>query len=135
YVVADAVEGYNPAHDLVSVLVEAAANLVERRGGSRPRLFDYAVVGDLSSAAETGLVHVALADDDLARKRQAGRAYRELQAEVDVALAEPEVRQRSEILRAVDPSREPGRPAEDPPFYERHGERRVAEGRYAHVLR
>jgi hypothetical protein len=38
-------------------------------------------------------------------------------------------------LTPVDPAKEPGAPPEEPPFYERHGERRVREGRYADVLR
>ena len=137
-VVADAVEGYNPAHDLASVVVAAAVARAGRRGVGVPALFEYAVVGEPAAAGDAvreGGIRVDLDAAALRRKTQAALAYGELKAEVADALSGAEAaRADTEWIRRLDPAREPGVPAEDPPFYERHGARRVREGRYERVL-
>jgi hypothetical protein len=136
-VVADAVEGYNPAHDLASVVAAAAVGRVARRGGRAPARFEYPVVGSPPDpAARPDAVRVDLAPETLRRKIEAALSYGELRAEVADALSGTEASLAGvEWLVPVDVASEPGAPPEDPPFYERHGERRVREGRYADVLR
>jgi hypothetical protein len=139
YVVADAIEGYNPAHDLCSVLVAAAVARAMRRGRARPALYDYPVVGDpdeCPARLRDSRIRLTLDDEAFRRKRAAAASYIELRPEVDASLAGAGAeRYRTEFLRPVDLRREPGAPAEEPPYYERHGEGRVAEGRYRDVLR
>src|SRR5262245_4158042 len=73
HVVVDAVEGYNPAHDLVSILVAAA--IAEGGRDRRPAVFDYAVVAPAIGDAPRAAVRVVLDGADLERKREAGTAY------------------------------------------------------------
>jgi hypothetical protein len=79
-----------------------------------------------------GDVDTLLDDEAFARKLAAARAYVELEGEVGDALDGVGVDAfRREVFRRVEGT------ATDAgvPFYEHHGERRVAEGAYARVLR
>ena len=134
-VVADAVEGYNPAHDLASVVVAAAGARLARRGVRVPPRFEFAVVGGELETEVASTIRVRLDETALRRKVQAALAYGELRAEVADALSAPAAAGAGlERIVPVSEDREPGAPPEDPPFYERHGARRVREGRYARVL-
>lgn len=135
YVVADAAEGYNPAHDVCRVLVDAAVARVRRRRGRTLASFGFPLVGPpAASSPRSGDVELRLDDGAFARKLAAARDYVALDGEVRHALAQagPDAF-RQEVLRHVD--RAVGAFADAMPFYERHGERRVAEGAYARVLR
>jgi len=124
-IVADAFELYNPIHDLCSVIAALAAQRAEI-----PR-FEYAVTEASSGNGET----LELDDAAMARKFAAAHRYEELSGEVDDLIARVGVDAlRREVLEPCD------RLIEVPeltrkPFYETHGERRVAEGRYTTVLR
>jgi hypothetical protein len=134
-VVGDALEGYNPAHDLCRVLIEASVELVGRRVSS----WDFALTGPPAACPDGRPAPprtLTLDDAAFARKLAAAREYRELAGEVQSALSsESPGAFRHEWLRPVDAQARDGTPPEDPPYYERHGERRVADGRYAEVLR
>ncbi len=135
YVVADAAEGYNPAHDVCRVLVDAAVARVRRRRGRPLASFGFPLVGPpVATAPRTRDLDVRLDDDAFGRKLAAARDYVALEGEVRDALAGagPDAFRR-EVLRHVDGAATTL--AGDVPFYERHGERRVAEGAYARVLR
>jgi hypothetical protein len=133
-VAADAEEGYNPSHDVCRYLAESAAAVAATRGRVCA-VYDFALVGD-PAACPAGLaaraVRLRLDDEALARKLEASRRYPELQAEVAAALARHGADAfRTECLRPVVPEAElPARP-----FYETYGERQVAAGRYAEVIR
>ncbi|MEO8480914.1 MAG: hypothetical protein ABI634_01820 [Acidobacteriota bacterium] len=140
YVVADALEGFNPSHDICRYLVNGAVALVRKHTGRVVANFDFLLDGsptscpdDLKSAA----VVVNLDDEALARKLAAARGYPELQGETDAALARfGPAAFAVEMLRpvldvrqgvdAIDP---------DPPFYEAFGERQVRAGHYDSVIR
>ncbi|MGZ7041231.1 MAG: hypothetical protein ACXVH7_05510, partial [Thermoanaerobaculia bacterium] len=74
-VAGDSVEGYNPAHDVCRLIVDAAVAIAGSRG-VRIENYDFAVVG--ADAAGSELV-VTLDDDELAQKMAAARRYREMQ--------------------------------------------------------
>jgi len=120
YVVADALEGYNPAHDLSHVLVSAAVARAAR-GGHRVAHFDLPLVGR-PDTGPSGQRSVTLPLDDaaLARKLLAAHGVEAFGVECLRPLT-------SGTLHAVPP--------EDLPYYERYGAGRVAAGRYARVLR
>lgn len=137
YIAHDAVEGYNPSHDLCWHLACTAARLA-RKSGREISNFDFLLTGrpdECPAEARNGAVQVALDDAALARKLAAAEAYPELKAEVDGA-------RRSygnapfavEWLRPVT-----GAPdlsdSDEAPFYERYGESRRAQGRFANVIR
>lgn len=135
-VVTDAVEGYNPTHDVCHHVARAAVRLAEARGARRMELFDYAVVGrpDRGEVRPEDL-RLRLDPATARRKIAQARGYADMQSEVETAL------QRFgheaftvEHLRRSDPRGEQGPPAE-PPAYETHGAERVAAGHYATVIR
>lgn len=140
-VVSDALEGFNPAHDLVRHLVDAAVALVARARGRAPASYDFALDG-LPDECPPGLqpraLRVALDDAAWARKQTAAATYTELAGEVGAALrlADPEAF-RVELLRPVVVSGlSDGRLlGDDAPRYERYGEERVKTGRFRRVLR
>jgi hypothetical protein len=137
YVVGDAAEGYNPTHDVCRMLIDAAVAAVRRRTGRRIPSFAFPLIGPPHGATRgrSGDVELVLDDAAFARKLDAARGYGELAPEVAATLAEVdapafrvEAFAQAEATGAT-PSCGP------PPFYERHGEARVAAGVYARVLR
>lgn len=130
-VAGDSVEGYNPAHDICRLVIDAAVAIAGSRG-VRIENYDFAVVG--ADAAGSELV-VTLDGDELARKMAAARGYREMQYEVDKAISEHGLDSfRVERFRRRSATTDLKPPA-DPPFYESHGEEQVAAGYYRRVLR
>jgi hypothetical protein len=139
YVVADAAEGYNPGHDLCRYLVDAA---VEAARAGLPETFrsfemDLAAAPDAAAGgASARSVCLDLDEAALQRKLDAAREYLEMAQEVDAALDQwGAAAFRHECLRETPLHGDDQEPAEIPPYYERHGERRRAEGTYDQVIR
>jgi hypothetical protein len=133
----DAAEGYNPIHDICRCLVDAAAALADRRRSTPLRVYDFPLAGPPGPAGfgppREGLCF-HLSDGEFARKLAAARSYARLDADVAAALSEyGEDAFRVEFLRRL----ERDRPLliSEPPFYETYGEKQVAAGHYAKVLR
>lgn len=138
-VAADAIEGFNPSHDICRVLTDAAVALARRRTGRAIGSFDFLLEGrpDACSAGSgSGVLRLELEDAALERKLAAARSYPEMAHEVERAFESHGAGAfRIECLRPVDPEADIEALIEEPPFYERHGERQVAAGRYSRVLR
>lgn len=135
-VVSDAEERYNPSHDVCRYLASAAASIAARVAGRDLEGFDFPLIGapDACAAelsARARWIH--LDDAALARKLAAAHNYPELAGEVDAALATVGAQAfRTECLRPwTAPAAENGAR----PFYEMYGERQVAAGVYAEVIR
>lgn len=162
HVVGDAEEGYNPAHDVCRLVVNAAVRLVNLTSRRQIANYDFTLVappGHCPEALRADSIRLDLDEAALARKLSAARNYPELQAEVEAALSgsgsvglqkHPDLARRAgsdfdsagvpdfgvEWLRRVDERRETPAPfAGRLPFYEEYGERQVAAGHYARVLR
>jgi len=132
---ADAAEGYNPAHDVARLLANAVAAHSARSGLPVENL---AFPLEAAPGAGSGEVTVQLALDEGAftRKLAAATAYGEMKEEVERALAgHGEGAFRVETLRRADPGFDLEAAHGPTPFYERFGERRVAEGVYPEVVR
>jgi len=132
-VVGDALEGYNPSHDVCRMLLDTAISLAEARTGQAIANNAILLAGapDPESACSVILV---LDDAALERKRAAARDYGEMRSEVELALTRHGLEAyRREVLVPIRPF--DWTPAEQPPFYERHGEDRVAAGVYRRVIR
>ncbi|MFY9826070.1 MAG: hypothetical protein WAM82_32185 [Thermoanaerobaculia bacterium] len=144
-VAGDAVEGYNPGHDLCRLLLNAAVLRLEAEG-RRIANYDFPLVG----APDDGLPgdRGAPNEDDLRleldaralqRKLAAARAYPELAGEVEAAVAAHGTESfRIERLRPVRYGLSLADIAplfSHPPFYETHGEKRVVLGLYDQVIR
>jgi AcrR family transcriptional regulator len=133
-VAADAVEGYNPGHDLCRVVADAAVSLAQSCLGRPIASYDFPLDGRPDSGHSQ--VRLELDDEALRRKMEASLAYPEMRAEVERNLAEHGREAfRVECLRLVDREAVPEHLVEDPPYYERYGERQVAAGHYDRVLR
>jgi hypothetical protein len=136
-VVADAMEGFNPTHDLCRHLTNAAVLMADRTTGRKIANFDFVLVAppDTASAAiRDQCIRLQLDPAALTRKRVAAENYPELKEEIDAAISKFGLEIfATELLRpaATDLSASfAGRP-----FYETHGEDRVKEGHYHQVIR
>lgn len=160
-VAGDAAEGYNPAHDVCRLLLDAAVALARGASGAWIESLEFTLVGPPEECPEESRAAarwLRLDDETFARKLRAARNYPEMAAEVEAALAgagsaglraHPDLAARSgltgvgtsgdsfrvECLRPVQAAELDGRESEGPPFYEQYGERQVAAGHYARVLR
>ena len=135
--VADAEEGYNPSHDLCRYVAAAAAVMTSRATGRCVRDFDFPLLSPQDAcphALGREAICLDLDDEALTRKLNSARNYRELRQEVDSAIAANGASAfRVECLRPWTPQATSRlRP---PPFYERCGEQRVAQGHYSEVVR
>ena len=138
-VVGDSVEGYNPSHDVCRLMINAAVRMANCALKTPIANYDFVLVGspdEIPDALRDEVVRVTLDDDALARKLGSAEGYPELASEVAAAIERfgtaPFQR---EFLRPVDLEDRLGWHAEEKPFYERYGEKRVAEGVYNRVLR
>ncbi|HSS47479.1 MAG TPA: hypothetical protein VLX28_00905 [Thermoanaerobaculia bacterium] len=136
-VAGDAVEGYNPGHDVCRLLINAAVLRLEAEG-RRIANFDFPLVGapDDCLPENRAALRLELDEGALHRKLEAARTYPELASEVDAALAaHGSDRFRVECLRPVHYGLDIAPLFTHPPFYETHGEKRVALGLYDQVIR
>jgi hypothetical protein len=137
-VAGDAIEGYNPSHDICRHLINAALEMVQRKTGRILCNYDFPVVGSPRREPGTGrAAPVELCLDDVAwqRKLKASAEYPELASEVEKALVTLGRQAfREEWLYPVDAKMD-GMVQSDVPFYERHGEERCQEGVYQNVIR
>ena len=137
-VAGDAIEGFNPSHDVCRYVVNAAVRIAVARSGRTIACYafplDSAPTEGSAGAGESAL-RVQLDDAMLERKLRAAHAYAELRGEVTRTLerfgAEPF---RSEHLWRVDLADRYGWDPDRVPFYESYGAKRVASGAYQHVV-
>jgi hypothetical protein len=136
-VVADAMEGFNPTHDLCRYITNAAILTAERTSGRKIADFDFVLAAPPDTAPAPILprcVRLQLDESALTRKRIAAQNYPELKEEIDAAIAKFGLEMfATELLRPVttDLSAE----GNGQPFYEIHGEERVKQGHYEEVIR
>lgn len=138
-VVGDAIEGYNPTHDLCRILVNRAVRLAS---GAHPvTTYAFDLTGPPGPPMQGPSVSVTLTPDDLAVKIATCRAYGQdvggtLVAEIDGLLEQHgELLFAHEYLIPVDAWRDAAAPAGYRPYYETYGERQVAAGHYRTVIR
>jgi hypothetical protein len=138
YVAGDAAEGYNPMHDACRLVLNAAVAIASRRG-SHVANFEFSLVdapaaGD--EAQRNGAIALRLSDDQLESKLESARRYADLAEDVDEAMRRFGAEGfRVELLHPAAPGAAHDGLPDMAPFYERHGERRVAAGKYGEVLR
>lgn len=161
-VAGDAEEGYNPAHDICRLVINAAVKLVRGRTTKELLNYDFTLVGApgrCSEELDAEWLCLDLDDAALERKLFAAQNYPELQAEVNAALRgagnEPFQKYsdlverdhstfgvtdaskfRVECLRLVNSGVRSNPSFKDhAPFYEEYGEKQVQAGHYKQVLR
>lgn len=138
YVVGDAIEGYNPAHDLCRLIINSAVMISKHRRRTVLDNFDFLLSGrpDVYEAqTHSKAITLHLNDKQLATKLKAARGYRELQDEIDSTLKDYGFEAfRTECLRPVN-NTNCCYHLQETPFYERYGEKQVAAGLYRDVIR
>jgi hypothetical protein len=139
YVAGDAIEGYNPAHDICRALIDTAVQLATRIKGRRIENFDFLPVGrpdPSSDELQSRAVWVHLDEAAFDRKLAAARSYTELSDEVNTMIDEmgPAAFQ-TELLRSVINVGSSNDFESATPFYEKYGENQVAAGVYRQVIR
>lgn len=127
-IVVDALEGYNPVHDLCRLIAGAAMAMAGVDGA----LYEYAVVNP--PASMDAAVAVDLDDGEFAAKIERARRAAAVLPDIDELLSRhgAEAYRRETLGRVADWT-DIG--DGEPPLYERYGEERVAAGRYARTIR
>jgi hypothetical protein len=132
-VAGDAVEGYNPSHDVCRYVINAAVRIAASESGRAIANYDFPLVARPDSCPDRlrdRALSLQLDDEALARKLEAAKGYPELAAEVEHALREFGTEPfRTECLRPVDDADPYGLDPSTVPFYETYGEERVSERR------
>lgn len=140
-VACDAIEGYNPTHDVCGLLARAAVDVASVQDPA-VTVLEFAVA-DVPPvvAGRSGTIRHELSASTLAEKVALARSYARtagpmLEEEVNALLTRHGTAPfRTETLEPVSRLSLAQRFADTPPFYERHGEQRVREGKYTSVLR
>ena len=140
-VVGDAVEGFNPGHDVCRLVVNAAVARIDGTSSDSLKNMEFTVEGPPQpqprlpqDRAEAEILE--LDDEGFARKVAAVRAYPQLAAEVDRVLTTEAVETfRTEYLFPVQYGFDLANRFEHPCFYEQYGEKQVAAGFYRDVIR
>jgi hypothetical protein len=134
-VAGDAVEGFNPAHDICRLVVNGAVEMLRRQTGRDVRNYEFLLDGP-PEADRPGSVVIRLDEAALERKLAAAHDYTEMRAEVAAALGR--YGRQAFATECLGPATAPSptmRFEEELPYYERYGETRVREGRYADIIR
>ncbi len=139
HVAGDAAEGYNPIHDVCRLVVDAAVRRASRVIGGTIANYDFLLVGPPDACPEAAREHalwLQLKEDAFQRKLDAAQSYVALNQDVRSALRTVGADSfRVECLRPVAANVWEAQADGEMLFYERHGEGRVAAGRYRQVIR
>jgi hypothetical protein len=141
-VAGDSIEGYNPTHDLCSLLIDRAVRLASRRMGVAVRHYAFPLVGaprpgGLSADSQC----LRLSPDELVRKLAGIRQYAQsaggaLVGEIDDMLQRfGEQALAEEVFERVDLAAALSAFDDEKPFYETYGEQQVTAGKYRFVIR
>lgn len=136
-VACDAREGYSATHDLCCEMAQAAIELVRAQTGRQIQRFMFCLTeweGGAPQQQPKDAHTIGLNEEILAEKIAAAMSYVELRSEVERALTQ----KGADYFRAEYLLPASGWTTEDEthkPTYEIYGETRVAEGKYASVLR
>jgi hypothetical protein len=137
YIVGDAIEGYNPAHDVCRLVINAAVKKACQMGNCVENfdvLLAYKLADD-ALAAMTDIISIDADEQMLEGKLQAARDYSELAVDVNRVLAQEGIASLgTEYLRPVNEDLY-NQVLQEPPYYEVYGEEQVAAGRYQQVIR
>jgi hypothetical protein len=139
YVVGDSAEGYNPMHDVCRVIVGGAVELASRLRGRPIGNYEYVVTGqriDCMTGRCGGTIKLELNDDALEKKVAAALAYPELAGEVENAIQRDGIEAfRHECFHPVDNRISWLPEGNGKPYYEKHGQSKVAAGKYDRSVR
>jgi hypothetical protein len=137
-VVADACEGYNPAHDVCRLVVDVAVEIVRTSGRKVDNLLFLAAnkPDTRLHTHRTQPICLRLDRATYEQKLAAAQNYPELKSEIDDFINAYSIESlRSEYLYRADDYDAEAIPSESLAYYEQHGEMRVKQGYYSQVIR
>lgn len=135
YVVGDAIEGYNPAHDICRFVINAAVENAKRQRQQTILNFEVFLNAESDSHVKSSSDDIWLHLDEESSKQKlaAAQAYVELTADINQTLnREGMDAVQTEHLRLASSDWDG---AAERPYYEVHGEKQVAAGHYEEVVR
>jgi hypothetical protein len=134
-VAGDALEGYNPTHDLCRLIIQTAVQIAGRSSRCHPLSYDFPLLGNPDRTRGKADLRIELDDNAFARKIAAARSYEGLESEVTNAIFfTPVDAFRIECLRFVGDT-DINIESNGKPFYEQYGEQQVEAGFYRDVVR
>lgn len=137
YIVGDAIEGYNPVHDVCRLVTNAAVRKACQMGTCIEN-FDVLLAykpTDYPPETMMGAISIDLDEHTLSQKLRAARDYSELAVDVNRILEQEGVGSlRTEYLRRVNRDSHNG-VLRSAPYYEVYGEEQVAAGHYEQIIR
>lgn len=132
----DALEGYNPSHDLGRHIINTAVNLVKKKGKTISN-FDFPLYGDPAICPEhlqASAITLKLNEAELHKKVSTAKNYPELIHEVNSALHHiGEKAFATECLRPAE-VKTLTELSKTKPMYETYGAIKVALGQYKHAI-
>ena len=138
-VAGDAIEGFNPTHDLCRLIINAGILVANSRRKTPLKNLDFALDGPVFDPAHIGrtdLVTMKLSKDETDEKIRVARGYPGIQSDIDRAIkAFGEHTFAEECLRPTGLERLYQQLHDQKPAYERYGEERVRDGLYSFVIR
>lgn len=137
-VAGDAMEGFNPIHDVCRAIIDGAVLLIRERTGNELGNYEFALEAGAAVGPPVSDEAVVLQLDEatLERKLAAAFAYPEMRAEVQAAL--DGYGSRAFAVEQLNPSSTRlmfERFEHTPPAYDQHGETRVRQGVYTEPIR
>jgi hypothetical protein len=134
-VASDAIEHFNPTHDVCCLLASKLADRCGRAHGHPVGHLVFPLDAGPSAGSEPAIVDLRLDDEALARKLGSACGYRELREEVDAALRAfgAEAFRRECLWHAGEPFEQVDAHGTIP-YYERVGRDRQGAGRYSEVI-
>ncbi len=134
-VLTDAVEHFNPVHDLCSVIASLACLLLSRDGRREPLRFEFPIERKHDPAAlPAGWRMRRLSPEAVSRKQAAADGISALKGEGERRRREQPGFEAVEILAPVPPSRPLLPPPVGEPYYETFGRARLAQGVYGELI-
>lgn len=138
FIVGDAREGYNPAHDACRIVVNVAVEIARQRASHKIENFEFMVAGKPDSKPGNGDgqgIRITLDDTTFQEKLRVARNYHELKDDIDAFLTEySEHSFQSEYLYPINDSYHNTFVDQANVYYEQHGRRRVREGHYQQAI-
>jgi len=138
FVAGDAIEGYNPMHDVCRLVIDVAVAFASRERGRPIANFAFSLVDQSNvrpAVTPAKELWLQLDDHALARKIAAAQGYAELAGEVIKALGRGSVNEFGVERLYPANSHTNASCCDVPAFYEQYGEQQVAAGLYHQVLR
>lgn len=138
-VVGDALEGYNPTHDVCRLVIDSAVEIAGRAEERKISNLEFLVIdrpGSELPTSHTGPIRINLDEAAFKQKLMAARNYLELKDEIEAFIKErSEESFRSEYLYPVNNHNGDAFHDRANTYYEEYGERRVKQGYYKKVIR